>query len=667
MLNKTKWILGGGVVIVIGVIYFMFFRTSNKAETRYITEEVSKGTLLVSVTGSGQVEASNQIDLSPKVSGEVVTLSAVKGQEFQTGQQIAVIDSSKAQKTVRDAELNLKNAEISLEKLNKTVDEDDVAKAQSALQQANLALVELQEPLDEYEVLTQQNELDNLERDLEKTKEDRDKIEIDAEQELEKSYDDIYSAVSNAYLEIPEMIDDSYDVMWDSVRNESYKSSYIHSVGDSSIFISEYESDYYTASQMFDANFEDYKSTPRDSSNEVILKLLDDTLGLAEEVFDALESSRNLLDAQINSENLTFFSTSVVEPMLSVIQADISKINQQISSLQSIQDSIDDIVDNLPDQVSDAEEKIEDAERAIESKKLYLEDLTKGPSEKELLAAQEDIRQKQVALEDLYEGVDPLDIESQQLVIQERQNALNDAKADLADYIVRAPFDLVVAEVSARLGDNISSGNALATVITEKMIATISLNEVDISKVKVGNKVTLTFDAIENLTMAGEVSEVDLIGEATQGVVNYNVKITFEPQDERIKSGMSVSAAIITESKTDVLMVSSSALKNEGETYYVEVLENAGEGNGSLGVISETLPVEKNVEIGISNDTSTEIISGLEEGAAVVTRTVSGGSPSPTSAASISSMRNTSFGGASAFGGGSTMMVAPTGGGFGGR
>ena len=103
-------------------------------------------------------------------------------------------------------------------------------------------------------------------------------------------------------------------------------------------------------------------------------------------------------------------------------------------------------------------------------------------------------------------------------------------------------------------------------LITKQKIAEISLNEVDAAKVKVGQKVTLTFDAIDGLSITGEVSEIDALGTVSQGVVTYGVKIAFDTQDERVKSGMSVSAAIITDVKQNVLLVPNAAVKSNERT-----------------------------------------------------------------------------------------------------
>src|SRR6185503_5946600 len=109
-------------------------------------------------------------------------------------------------------------------------------------------------------------------------------------------------------------------------------------------------------------------------------------------------------------------------------------------------------------------------------------------------------------------------------------------------YTVRAPFSGTIAKLSVDKGDQASSGTTVATIISKNQIADLSLNEVDAAKVTVGQKATLTFDAVEDLSIAGAVASVDTLGTVSQGVVSYVVKIQFTTQDERVKPGMSVNA-----------------------------------------------------------------------------------------------------------------------------
>jgi len=178
--------------------------------------------------------------------------------------------------------------------------------------------------------------------------------------------------------------------------------------------------------------------------------------------------------------------------------------------------------------------------------------------------------------------------------------------------------------------------------LTRAKVAEISLNEVDVAKIKVGQKATLTFDAVPDLTIAGVVSQVDLIGTVSQGVVNYGVKIMFDTQDERIKTGMSVSAAIVTDFKAGVLLVPNSAIKQGIDGPMVQVLNGVkiDSNTANLGVTSKTLPETVTVQTGLANDTQTEITDGLKEGDQVVTRTISG---TATSAASASASKTTTL------------------------
>src|SRR6185437_11334418 len=92
--------------------------------------------------------------------------------------------------------------------------------------------------------------------------------------------------------------------------------------------------------------------------------------------------------------------------------------------------------------------------------------------------------------------------------------------------------------------------------------------------VKAGQKAELTFDAIEGLTLSGTVAEVDSVGTVSQGVVTYDVKISFDKQDPRVRPGMTVDAAITADSKENALIVPSSAVETAAGRSFVEVVTN---------------------------------------------------------------------------------------------
>ena len=148
--------------------------------------------------------------------------------------------------------------------------------------------------------------------------------------------------------------------------------------------------------------------------------------------------------------------------------------------------------------------------------------------------------------------------------------------------------------------------------------ATLTLTEVDVTKIKSGQKVTLTMDAFPDNTMTGTVLAVNTSGSVNSNVTSYSVSVLLDNTDLDIYTNMAVSASIIISAKSDVIMVPSTAVKtNNGAT--------------TVSILKDKVATAVTVETGDSNDTQTEIKSGINEGDVVVTSTVSGSSTTKTS------------------------------------
>jgi HlyD family secretion protein len=193
---------------------------------------------------------------------------------------------------------------------------------------------------------------------------------------------------------------------------------------------------------------------------------------------------------------------------------------------------------------------------------------------------------------------------------------------------VMSPINGTVNAVNIKNGDNLgaSSSNHVAPIIVgdlNTLKAQVQVNEVDIPNVQMGQKATLTFDALPNFTAIGKVEKMDSLGTTTQGVVTYNITIALDSLDQRIKPDMSVTAEIITQVKQDVVIIPLSAVKTQNGSSYVQVL------NGQT-------PDQVPVNVGISNTNSAEITSGIRAGDNVVTQTINSSSASTASTSSSS-------------------------------
>ena len=567
MTNLFKKILSHKIIltiVVVGLIiggYFGYQKINTQENgVSYTTTAVEKGMLISSISGVGQVSASNQIEIKPEVSGDIVYLGLKNDQEVKAGTLLAQIDSRNAQKSIRDAEIALESAQAKLEDLLSQPDAKSLLQAQNALAQA--------------------------ERDLDKAKENYEEVEIDAERTLASAYEDGYSDVSAIYFKLSDYMEDLQDVLGTEQITEEYIGFYKIILGSDSAFIEKLLDDYYLANDSYNESFASFRGVHRYDDRETILQLIKDTLTTAKSISQAIESARHMFDAIMVNSYQSLRAASHINTMQPKIESDVTSINSNINSLQQILDTIDDTVEETP-------EKIEDAKLAIQS-------------------AQEKYEEKKLDLEELMVGADPLDIKSQQNTVAQKEDALWDARESLAKHFIYAPFDGVITGVNTKItkGDSVSSSTVLASIITQQKIAEITLNEIDAARVKVEQKATLQFDAAEDLSITGKVVEVDTLGTVNQGVVSYGVKIAFDVDDERIKPGMTVSTSIILDSKQNILLVPLSAVKAMGDSSYVEILVNGQ-------------PERKTVVTGSSNDIMIEIVNGLEEGEEVISQTIS--------------------------------------------
>lgn len=561
---KHKIISALAIVAITGAGYWIFKTiTSTSGETRYITVTAQKGTIVASISGSGQVSASNQVDLKPKASGDVVYVGVQNGQEVKIGTLIAQLNAQEAQKAVRDAEVNLQGAKLSLEKLQKPADNLSVTQAENALARAKES---------------KQN----------------------SEDDLQKNYDTVFNTISNAFLDLPAVMSGLQDVLYSSTaglgaNGQANIDYYADTVAKYNITAQQFKDDATnktkTARTAYDKNFNNYKSASRFSDTNTIESLINETYETTKNIAEAVKSTNNLI--QFYKDTLAQRNVAispVADTQLSILNSYTGKTNSHLTNLLTAKNS----VQNDKDAIINADRTIaENTESLVKLKS----------------------------------GADSLDIQSSQLTIKQRENALLDAKEKLADYFVRAPFDGTIAKLNVKKADSVTSATAAATLVTRQKLAEISLNEVDVSKIKIGQKTTITFDAVEGLSITGEVVEIDTVGTVTQGVVTYSVKLGFDTQDDRIKPGMSASANIITNVKQDVIVVPSSAVKSQNGASYVGIFDNTlATTQDNKDVASPIPPRKQAIETGISNDTSTEIISGLAEGQQIVTRTIAANS-----------------------------------------
>lgn len=168
-----------------------------------------------------------------------------------------------------------------------------------------------------------------------------------------------------------------------------------------------------------------------------------------------------------------------------------------------------------------------------------------------------------------------------------------------------------VTNLSSSSSNSSSDATQSVGIITNpknQITASVSLTEIDVVKVNSGQKVTLTMDAFPDKTFTGQVLAINTNGQSSSGVTSYPTIIVFDNSISNMYPNMSVNANIIIDSKTDILTVPSSSIQSSNGVSIVKVMKD--------NQVSEVI-----VETGISDNTNTEIVSGLNEGDVVITST----------------------------------------------
>lgn len=235
---------------------------------------------------------------------------------------------------------------------------------------------------------------------------------------------------------------------------------------------------------------------------------------------------------------------------------------------------------------------------------------------------------------------------NQQNVIAENESSVTSAwlSYQQASGVITAPVAGVVSDITVVPGMQIAaptltttvSSQTIASIKTEgNPIVSVTISELDATKITSGQKATVTFDALPNQTFTGKVAGINTAGTISGGVTTYPATIVLDTPNDLILPNMSATANIITNIRPNVLLVPSGAVISGANGPTVKVLQN-------------NLPIDVPVTIGASSDTETEITSGLKEGQTVIVGTTTGGS-STTSPFSggfrIGGGRNRVFGG----------------------
>lgn len=241
----------------------------------------------------------------------------------------------------------------------------------------------------------------------------------------------------------------------------------------------------------------------------------------------------------------------------------------------------------------------------------------------------------QRAYDRVKDGPNPDDIASAQAKVDAAQATVNMLS-------IISPFDGEVVAVETEEGDQVAEGDPAIIIVNRSMLyVDVQVDETEISRVKIGDTATITFDALPDITATGKVTFINPVGQSSSGVVNYTVRVQLDESNPEILLGATATVAIDTGAAETLLTVPVTAVQTDTDgSEYVLVVNSdgttekvtvvSGTVTGSSVVVKGDLKAGETVELNVTSSSSSDTTS-TQQGNSIMDLggSVSGGGGAP--------------------------------------
>lgn len=299
-------------------------------------------------------------------------------------------------------------------------------------------------------------------------------------------------------------------------------------------------------------------------------------------------------------------------------QAEIASAQAQVAQARTAKEVRQDAYDSIEEEGTEKEQANYDlyvAKQELAAAEAQLEDLMAGPDGDQLRAAQANVAAaaaqrdgSEAQLDQLLTGPVDEDIAETEAQVDQARVALTLAELSLRDATLRAPFDGIVSQINLTPGEMSPTTRPPIILLDPSAFhMTISVDELDVSRLREGQNAEVTFEALPEAAVTGTVGSIAPVAAADSGVVAYDVVIDLAPADVALRADMTASATIVIEELTDVTKIPTWVVRVDRDTGRTFVNRRVGD------------QIERvDIEIGARHEGTTQVLSGLSEGDEVV-------------------------------------------------
>lgn len=200
-------------------------------------------------------------------------------------------------------------------------------------------------------------------------------------------------------------------------------------------------------------------------------------------------------------------------------------------------------------------------------------------------------------------------IQSASETLRNAELSMKNMEDTMANYTITSPIKGTIVQKNYKQGDSLSTGKEMCIIYDLSYLEmVISVDELNISALEVGQPVVITADAVNGQSYEGKVTRVSVAGNTSGGTTTYPVTIRID-QTEGLRPGMNANAEIVTAKSSQTLTVPNAAIVRGN--YVLVTTDSPSAANADESMTAPEGYVYVQVKTGVSSDDYTEILSGL--------------------------------------------------------
>lgn len=568
-ITKKIVIISSVIVVIVAVAGFLIF--DGEEEQSYELIEAKRGNIVQEVSITGMVKPSRSVDLAFEKGGRIANIYVKISDKVKSGQKLMELDTASLRAQLSQAEAELESARAQFFQF------------QAAFDTEKARLEDLRIGVRQEELKITETSVANAEQTLKDAQINLDNVKVKADADLNNLYDDVSDVLNDAYTKSDDAVNKQIIEMFSESTPSDFDLTF--NIYDYSV-----KNEIEQKRTAVETDILALKNTANSLASLNKDNALTDSKKHLEVIRDFLTRLNDVVDMEIT------LSSSTVSAYKGYINTGRTNINTAIANVNSKVQSISSQKITNQNNISSAQTSVNNAQSALSS------------AQDELALKKAGATQKQIETQEFIVEQANANLSAQRAKIKQAEANIENYKTQIKDSAIFTPFDGIVTKQDKTAGEVVSANTPVVFMISESEFEVeVQVPEADIAKVAVGQDVKVTLDAYgDDVLFSAKVAFIEPTETSVEGVSTYKTTLQFGEKDERIRSGMTANADILSGKQEDVIIIPQRAVISKDNKKIVQVLSN------------DTV-LDKEVTTGLKGSYGdVAILSGINEGEKII-------------------------------------------------